>query len=1399
MLTVSAGHDVSYLTKAVAGGREGYYSSAVTSGEPPGRWYGSGARALGLRGEASEQDVKALFSRMIDPRDERFSQPDQWPEAATLGARPMASWSTAEERLAKLVDREEARLAPTTGVPNSILMPEQREKLRLQAERAGRSAVMFHDATFSVQKSVTVLHTAFARMENEATTAELAEHWGAHRRAVEAAIWAGNRALLDYLEDRAGYSRVGHHGGKAGRWTDAHGFVVASFFQHDSREKQPQLHIHNAILNRVECADRTFRTIDGQLLYAERGAASAIGERTMEEHLHRTLGVTFATRPDGKAREIVGISQDVIDTFSVRRRKISEKADQLCREFETRVGRPPNALERDRLSRRATFATRAAKSHDGELRKDMLARFDRELRAEVGAKLEQVAYDVLAVEPTTEPGDFSPTRVMETALAAVQAKKSGWTRGDLLREVGAALPDQLGIPAAEVRTLIESLTNRAISVAEMSSSPAGSTTYGGAVRLQEDVAAVVPEELRLADGSSAYVRPGSTTYALPDQLAAERALRRAGRSQGATRFDSAEVSDVLRGLAAEGRALKPDQLAAVEGVLTSGARVEALVGPAGAGKSWTVGALRDAWAELSGGRVLGLAASEIATQVLRDEGLDAVNIAKFLAEREAGRQELSHADLVVVDESGMANTAHLDLIRRAVESSGAKLLLTGDHRQLAAVGAGGAFRLVAETGSAYELTEVRRFESRWEGPASLRLRSGDAEALLEYDRHGRLQDGGTAEMTRWKAMRGWLGDTVMGRRSLLIVNTNEEAAMLSAQCRAELVKLGRVDDSRTAELGLQGVEAGVGDVVQARRNARQLRGYLANSRGPINRELYRVTEVREDGGITMVPLDAPAESIALPARYVAEHLALGYAVTGHGAQGQTVHTGHYVATPGTDLSAAYPGMTRGTIRNTAYVETQSAAADAPNGDVAERKTPLAVLLQAVEHADTEQAAVSQMEQSIEEARSVKTLVELFTDAAQLAQAGRVERMFDELAVEGVFTPDERARLAADTGGALGRLLRSVELAGLDPKETVRDVAHARSLDGAANVAAVLHHRISEATRGAAPAEDTFAARVPRVGGVWQQRLEQLAALTDDRAEQLGCELADGPAVGITDRERQWALEAFGDPSTLTAEQRSEWVERAGRVAAYRELAGEEAEERPIGPAPKADQTEAHAAWHAAWRALGRPEADREEAELTDGQLSLRVRAYEREETWAPPWVGDRLREVSQQAEEARHQLAMFDARREDDYAERAAIRWEAEQRAAELEAERQELELIDEARAAWYAETIATREAAQRAADELANRGNPIGEEPDRCTAEEWLAAEQQARAEDDEHRPVTETDVRAEQTDERDVEVSEQEAVTAAELARAALTIIASREAEYEEYRTADQEARTEWQDETP
>ncbi len=1377
MLTISSGHSASYLTEAVAAGRENYYTGAVTAGEPPGRWYGAGAASLGLAGEVDTQDMTALFERFLDPRDPAFRDPTRWDEAATLG-HTGRRYLTQDQLYA-------AALAAEPGAD-----PERRAELQLDAGKKARKNVAFLDATFSVQKSVTVLQTAFEAQEvqaagaaeraraalagavqsgdtgavhrhtaavNEAESARAA--WGEHRRAVEDAIWAGNNAALDYLAEKAGFARAGHHGGAAGRWDDAHDWTVASFFQHDSRNHDPQLHIHNAILNRVQSADGSWRTIDARSIYRYRGAAAAVGERVMEGHLTRALGVRLSMRPDGNAREIVGVDQKVNDLFSSRRRAITAKTRTLVTAFEAQFGRAPNSLELDRLQRSAAFATRNAKSHSGETVADRLARWDAELRAEVRGGLAKVAADVLSHgQPEREADVWSASDVIDTALADVQSTKAAWTAPDLTRALSNALPDHLGLDSEQIARLLDGLTAESVKLAV----PLDAHRPGDKK---------LPEDLRRADGASAYQTPGGQLYATPDHLDHERLLASAAADRYAPALAKVEANRFIADLAAHGIELGADQAAAVRGVLTSGAPVETLVGPAGTGKSFVVGSLAKAWTDPDlwvgrSYRAVGLAASQIATDILAGEGLDASNITRWLAAQDrlaAGgshvddtHRRLMAGDLVVVDESAMADTPALVRIHTYCQQAGAKLLLAGDHYQLAAVGAAGGMDLVAATGNRHELVETRRFANEWEGAASLRLRAHDETVLAEYHKQGRLLDSGALEQAESAAARAWLADALTGRHSLLIVDTNEQVARISAQLRTELVRLGRVDDEHTVPLGRQGTWAGVGDVVQARHNGWHLVGYDGNRRGPINREQYRVATVRNDGGIEVEAQvtgsdKVKGDRIVLPADYVAEHLVLGYASTVHAAQGLTVDTSHTVVTPATAADGLYVGMTRGRHANVAHVVTRAVPTDSPPGAVLDsvHRTPSTVLAGILETSDPHRSALAQAIDNAAEAESVRTPGELFADAAQLATAGRTAKWLDQLVDDGRLTSDQRMALAIEDGAtALTNLLRRVEVAGHDPHRALTEAIEQRSLDDARQISNVLHTRINDRV-DLSPLGNTFAEWTPAVDDPqWKDYLTILARAADDRRIELGRAVAADPP--------RWALEALGAPPAPDRPvERAGWEQRAASVVAYRDLVGHDDEADPLGQPPKAGQVESYAAWQSAWRALDRPDADRAEAELSTGQLRVRVRAYEREKAWAPDYVADQLAGTRQAADKHRTDAALWGAqtaagsdnasisRLHGDAAESAALAETLDERARQL-AE------ADEVRAAWYAHTAETRAAAERAAAELAKRQVESVAEPPPITAEEWLAAHDAEALAEDAHRPITDENELAETADER-------------------------------------------------
>ncbi len=1418
MLSVHRGHSTRYLTDEVAKAREGYYTGAVAAGEPPGLWWGAGAEALGLSGEVDADLMEAVYTRLLDPRDPAAHDRKTWDEAAMLSP-GHRKYKTAEEIYAGLLEQH-----PDAG-------PAQRAELRAQAGRSARQPVAFIDVTVSPPKSVTVAGLAFERAATEARErgdTDAAQAWDAHAQAVEDALMAGARAALEYLQEHAGYAREGHHGGGAGRWIDAPAFVVAQFLQHDSRERDPQWHIHQAILNRVLCADGVWRALDGKLIDLHKPAAAALCERVIEAHLAQSVGLRSETRPDGKAREVIGVDQELMDLFSSRRAQITPKAAALIREFEAHNGRPPSPYERVVIHEQATLVTRRAKSHDGETRTEQFARWEEMARTRVQTGLAEVAEAILARNRDVGPvAEFSPLDVIERAVESLGAARAHYTRADMFKAVSDALPGHLGLAPDEVLPFLDGMTDAAMDRIQRLT-PAEDTHD-------------LPDELRLANGAPVYARPGSARYATPGGLAAEKAVRASLVERGAPTLTRGQVDAAIARFAESGITLGPDQEAALRGVLTSGAWVETIVAAAGTGKSFVVGAIADAWAnpptttggtndpsggqESPGGRVFGLAPYQNAAEVLAGEGLRTKNVAAWLATQARldrtrpgqtatgpnGDDEtwrLRPGDLVVLDEAGTAETPAIREVQQRCRAAGVKLVPVGDPGQLSTIGPGGALADMAEHGICYQLCEVRRFTHAWEGPASLRLRDGDTSVLAEYAKRGRIIDGGTAEQAETLASRAWLADTLNGRESLLMVATNDAAARVSNQLRAELIQLGRVQEDGVPlgegpELAAwRGTVAGVGDLIQARALAWHLRGFEGNTTAPITRKTYRVIATRADGGLTVAPIldraqpgaEVDAENgavernewgeqlgpvMALPGSYVRNHVSLGYASTKDAAQGRNVDTGHNVAGAGVDRAGHYVMSTRGRDANTTYVVTRHLAPDADTGETfdSDARTPEAVLadILTVDN-DGDRSALAEQEVAEELAASTMTQIDRMADVIREVNAGRLAATLDRLAADGHLSGHDRARIAADDAfGTVERLLRTAELAGHDPAKVLTAAVTMRGLDDATSPAQVLHHRIATRLTGRlTPRVRTGAADliphhlrtdpadIDAAGAGLSPRDAQRGALlrryaeaADERRNELGARTAAQPPA--------WAIDALGpvpagdDAASVVA--RQEWEHRAGWAAAYRELVGHTDDHDPLGTIPGGARVEHRMMYRAAHDALALPEAGDEEAGMTDGRLRARIAGYERERAWAPRWVEDDLAAAHERRQRLDADATMWDARAAapdtapDDAAQLRADAARARADAAQLAEQIGDLETADAAWAQWYAHTAVTRDHAERSRHELRARGVDIANPPDRTTPAEWLDAHRAAQTNDEQHAAVTEDDIRDDPDQRRQVD----------------------------------------------
>jgi hypothetical protein len=823
----------------------------------------------------------------------------------------------------------------------------------------------------------------------------------------------------------------------------------------------------------------------------------------------------------------------------------------------------------------------------------------------------------------------------------VADKHPAWTRHDLLKQLALVMPAEARhMDAHAAHELLLGLAEEALS-----------GRAGNVVCLEAPRWPPLPAALRRElDGSSIYTRPGVARYATAAQLSLEDKLVAQAQAQAAPHLphqlaarrlgtDVALLETQLREHAHDARehttqaGLRLDQAAAIWHVLTSPRTVEVITGPAGTGKTRALAAAAAAW----DGPVVGTATSQNATNELRAAGVQtAANTTKLLSD--LGR--VRPGSLLLVDEGSMISMQHLAALVDHAARTGCKLVLAGDQEQLAAVEGGGAMMLLADRLGYVQLAEPVRFSAAWERDASLRLRQGDATALDDYDQRGRIR-GAPPDEAMDQAAKAYVASYLADQDVILTAADWNRCRELSQRVRDDLIHLGHVDNSRTVRIA-EGAEASVGDLVICRDNDHRIQA-SEPGRGLANGDILRIEAITPTGIVVRRLLDPDratgqrrfTERAFRYAGYASCDLA--YAVTGHCAQGGTVHTGITLITGGEDRQWLYAAMTRGTDTNLVYVSTTppKAADPAPGTRPApelerydrnrheregylptqrpappggpDPREPLAVLADILDRDGTQLSATETLRRNLANADHLAVLGAIWNAETRRAHDTRYRDL-----VIAALPPGYRHELSCQARW-LYRTLRSAELAGLDPAEVARTAIESRDLAGARDVASVIDARIRQRVYPLLPRpQRPWAGRVPELADPGRHAyLAEIAKMMDGRKQRLGQHAAQtAPA---------WAVKALG-PVPNDPAARHEWEQKAAAVGAYREMYGYQHPEDPIGPEPTHDSPDERAAWHEAFLALG-PTDGPDVRGMPDGRLWLIRSTYTAETAWAPRHVG----------------------------------------------------------------------------------------------------------------------------------------------------------------------------------
>jgi ATP-dependent exoDNAse (exonuclease V) alpha subunit len=380
-------------------------------------------------------------------------------------------------------------------------------------------------------------------------------------------------------------------------------------------------------------------------------------------------------------------------------------------------------------------------------------------------------------------------------------------------------------------------------------------------------------------------------WSTPDLLAVEHRL--VASATGRTGEQAAGVSHqtVREALAAHPTA-GADQQAMVRDVCQGGHGVAVVVGRAGTGKTFTLGIARHAW-QLDGYRLLASAPTGIATISLQGEGFeDVATCDRLLAELDRGREQLDARTVLVVDEAGMVGSRKLGRLLEHAHQAGAKVVLVGDDRQLAAIDAGGGFRALRLRLGASELTENRRQQQAWEREALELVRSGMVEeAVAAYQAHDRVVAADSKPAATLALLQDWWtafqqADHDPAQEVVVLAARRGEVDRLNSVCQELLAAHGRLGQER---LQVEDRQLAVGDRVVCGHNAIAELGVANGTRGTITAldSQARTLTFRLDG--------TDGQEITLPRSYLDgrgrgernRRVDLAYATTGHRAQGLT--------------------------------------------------------------------------------------------------------------------------------------------------------------------------------------------------------------------------------------------------------------------------------------------------------------------------------------------------------------------------------------------------------------------------------------------------------------------------------------------------------------------------------
>jgi conjugative relaxase-like TrwC/TraI family protein len=457
----------------------------------------------------------------------------------------------------------------------------------------------------------------------------------AHREAVNVAL----NELEKYTQARIGGNNP----------AETTGQFVAAKFEHDTARpvdgySAPQLHTHVVVFNMTERDNGKMRALQPHSLFESQQFATAVYQAHLTYKL-RDLGYEIEAGKSG-APEIKGYTQEYLDASSPRRQQIEE------------------ALSRSGFAgpEAAQIAAHNTRDKKVVLSPDQILAAHKQIADEFGNQADKVVAEARERRNEQRPGNDRRQQVRE---AVTFARDKGFEREAVVDE----------------RALYVDALRRGM----------GEMTYPE-VRASFEARVASGEFKEIADDG---VKPGRRFTTAATIKAESEIVRKV--QDGQSRAPQIMPIETAVPLADSRSYFNAAQKRVVEEVLTSRDRIQGLQGRAGSGKTSVLATIREG-AERNGYAVEGFAPTSRAAKQLRDAGIKADTLQRFLAGgglQAAGDPARKH--LYMVDESSLASTQQMrDFLNKIGPQD--KVLLIGDTRQHQGVDAGKPFEQLQEAG-----------------------------------------------------------------------------------------------------------------------------------------------------------------------------------------------------------------------------------------------------------------------------------------------------------------------------------------------------------------------------------------------------------------------------------------------------------------------------------------------------------------------------------------------------------------------------------------------------------------------------------------------------------------------------------------------------------------------------